>query len=432
MRQCNHRNVIVQNIILFQCDQRSGRFGQGSFVNALLPLFLNDENINVVIVKTDSLRIYKPLMDTEDGLETLLIPSLLGSQRLTGESLPSQRYYATQVAGILYEYLREKINIVFWINTIDYLNVCRECKALFNDLRIFYVHHSFSWKYMLNIPDDAFQRIWQSKEHAIHPKAFEMTGYQQEMALLADQVIAVTKHAKAFFTQALDIPATKIRTIYNGVNHLLGELAEKAALRQKYGFVESDRIAIICGRITRDKGIPEALKAFKIVAKTNPNFKLVIIGDGYISEFVNLSAPYWSRVIYTGELTALQVREFYSLADLGLIPSLHEQCSFTAIEMSIFKLPLIVSDVDGLRELFTHDIDALKIPLTLTGLGEKQIDTVTFAEQIKTLINDSATAEVLRRNSYQKAMDLFSIRKMHKAYKEMLNDLVATSQPSLN
>jgi glycosyltransferase involved in cell wall biosynthesis len=414
---------MVQNIILFQCDQRSGRFGQGSFVNVLLPLFIRDENLNVVIVKTDSIRISKPLMDKEDGLETLLIPSLLGLQRLTGESLPAQQYYATQLAGILYEYLHKKTNLVFWINTIDYLNVCRECKALFNDLRIFYVHHSFSWKYMLNIPDDAFQRIWQNKEHAIHPKAFEMTGYQQEMALLADQVIVVTKHAKAFFTQALDIPSTKIRTIYNGVNHLPGALAEKTVLRQKYGFVKSDQIAIICGRITRDKGIPEALKAFKIVAEVYPNFKLVIIGDGYISEFVHLSEPYWSRVIYTGELTALQVREFYSLADIGLIPSLHEQCSFTAIEMSIFKLPLIVSDVDGLRELFTHQVDALKIPLVLTERGEKQIDIPEFARLIKQLIDNSDLAHMLRRNSYQKAINVFSLTKMYESYKEMLKSL---------
>lgn len=417
---------MILTVVLLQCDQRSGHFGQGSFVNVLLPLFREDKDIRLVVVKTDSMRVSKPLIDKVNGFETLLIPSLIGTQRLTGESLPAQQYYAAQLTGILYEHLREKPNLIFWVNTIDYLNVCKECKVLFTDLNIFYVHHSFSWKYMLNIPDRAFQTLWENKEYTIHPKAFEMTGYQQEMANLADRVITVTEHAKAFFSTTLGIHASKIKTIYNGIDSPERTPIDKALLRQKYGFSESDRIAIICGRVTRDKGIPDALNALKIVAESNPNFKLVIIGGGYISDFVHLSSPYWSKVTYTGELTTYQVQEFYYLADLGLIPSLHEQCSFTAIEMSIHKLPLVVSDVDGLRELFAHEIDALKIPIILTEHGEKQVDVPEFAKLINELINNSDMAEMLSQNSYQKAMDLFAIDKMHGAYREMLVELVTT------
>ena len=39
------------------------------------------------------------------------------------------------------------------------------------------------------------------------------------------------------------------------------------------------------------------------------------------------------------------------MVDVGIVPSFVEQCSYTAIEMMCFGLPLIVSDVEGLKEI---------------------------------------------------------------------------------
>jgi glycosyltransferase involved in cell wall biosynthesis len=415
---------MTKNVVLLQCAQRSGHFGQGSFVKALLPYFINDKTVSLTIVKTDALDIAQPQLEKVDGVDTILIPQLIGSQLLTGEAAPAQQYYSVKLAGILYEFFRNKPNLIFWVNTIDYLNVCIESKAVFPRLKIFYVHHSFTWKYMLNMPDNTFKVLWQKGHNEVHPKAFEMTGYQQKITLVADQTVTVTEHAKAFFTTILGTPAEKVKMIYNGVDPSVARSSKKSVLRRKYGFSKSDKILVICGRITKDKGIPDALRAFQIVAERNANLKLMIIGAGYIAEYVHLAAPYWSRVIYTGELSQSAVSEFYTLADIGVIPSLHEQCSFTAIEMRLHRLPLIVSDVDGLQEVFNHEIDALKIPLRLTEKGEKQIDVAVLASQIDLLINDHELAGRLRSNSYQKARDIFSLNNMYKGYRQLIAELM--------
>ena len=64
-----------------------------------------------------------------------------------------------------------------------------------------------------------------------------------------------------------------------------------------------------------------------------------------------------------GVVSFNELKKLYSESTIGIIPSLHEQCSYVAIEMSMFGLPIIVSDVDALSEMFEDEINALKIPL---------------------------------------------------------------------
>jgi len=45
-----------------------------------------------------------------------------------------------------------------------------------------------------------------------------------------------------------------------------------------------------------------------------------------------------------------QLYKLYSIADIGVLLSLYEQGSFSVIEMLAHGIPLIISDVDGLKE----------------------------------------------------------------------------------
>ncbi|WP_026632533.1 glycosyltransferase [Dyadobacter alkalitolerans] len=414
---------MTYSIILLQCANRGGHFGQGSFTNALMPHFQDNPKFELTVVLTDTAGLDKAKKSVINEITTFSIPSLLGQKRLSSEPVPEQKFYALKLAGIIYEHIYQKPNPVIWVNTIDYLNVCSELRKLLPIMKLFYVHHSFSWKYLLNISDSHFKTLWTENKASLSSKPFEMTEYQRRMVLLADQAVAVTHHARNFFIDVLEIPEKKIRTIYNGSNESNFSYDKKRSLRQAYGFSDDDYILILCGRITPDKGVAQALGAFTQLAKKYLTLKIVIIGTGYITEFVNLPAPYWNRVVYTGEIDRLLVSDFYSMADIGLIPSFHEQCSFTAIEMQFHQLPLVVSDTDGLSELFTDEHDALKVSITIDENGLKKIAAQILADKIDRLLSDSTLREYLAENALAKAINIHSLSKMRQEYDMLVEEL---------
>lgn len=412
-----------KNIVLFFCGLRTGHFGQGTFIHSLLPYFKTRLDITVTLIKTDCDDISEISSYKEDGTDIIAIPHLSNRIVLTGQNNPVQKTYAQRIIGIIYPYLKDKTNLLFWVNSVDYLNLCYDLKHVFNKCKIMYVHHSFSWKYFMNVPDDVFGNEWKKGNDSFHPKAFEMTRYQQEMALASDMVITVTNHAKDFFVNVLDIPSYKVVTIYNGRSVPSKKQERKQGLRKKYGFNKAEKIILFSGRITKDKGFPDILRALKLVADKNDKIKLVVVGAGGIFEYTSIVEPYWSKIIYTGELEQEQVSDFYQLADMGVIPSLHEQCSFTAIEMRLHKLPMIVSGVDGLDELFTHEQDSLKLTVRLNKSGEKILDDKEFADHIERMMADRKLANLLVKNSYKKGIKLFSIQKMWERYEQVLTNV---------
>ena len=107
--------------------------------------------------------------------------------------------------------------------------------------------------------------------------------------------------------------------IYNGLDFQEDVNGSKHVILQKHGFSKMDKVLIVCGRITRDKGFGYALKAFALLAAKYTNLRFVVIGAGYISDFVNFSKPHWNRVTFTGELSKREVYEFYSMADIKLL-----------------------------------------------------------------------------------------------------------------
>ena len=186
-------------IVLFYCEKRTGHFGQGSFTKALLTYFKTRAYINVTLIKTDCDDIAKVFTHLEDGITVIAVPRLTPDSMLIAANQPFQKIYAQRIVGTIYPYLKDKSNLLFWVNSIDYLNVFYELKSVLPGCKLMYVHHSFSWKYLINIADHVFVDEWKKGNNSFHPIAFEMTKYQQEMALLADRVITVTNHAKDFF-----------------------------------------------------------------------------------------------------------------------------------------------------------------------------------------------------------------------------------------
>lgn len=55
--------------------------------------------------------------------------------------------------------------------------------------------------------------------------------------------------------------------------------------------------------------------------------------------------------LFLGKVSSSEVEDVYRSAYIGVMPSFHEQCSYTAIEMMRHKIPLVGTDTTGLAEM---------------------------------------------------------------------------------
>ena len=118
------------------------------------------------------------------------------------------------------------------------------------------------------------------------------------------------------------------------------------------------------------------------------------------------------KIDILGTVSFNELKELYTTNTIGVIPSLHEQCSYVAIEMSMFGMPMIVSDVDALSEMFEDEVNALRIPLVFDEDFGLELDEEKLADAIIRLIDDEALRLKLTTNPIKNYQERFTLEKM--------------------
>ncbi len=106
----------------------------------------------------------------------------------------------------------------------------------------------------------------------------------------------------------------------------------------------------------------------------------------------------------------------------------HEQCSFVAIEMAMFGVPMIVSDVDALSEMFEHEKNALKTPLLFDEYFGLRLDENKLKENIIRLIEDSNLRKRLSVNVRKLYKNKFTLNRMINETYDVYNQLLSEKQ----
>jgi glycosyltransferase involved in cell wall biosynthesis len=216
----------------------------------------------------------------------------------------------------------------------------------------------------------------------------------------ADHIICVTHFAKEAVTRWYKTPDEKITVIHNGTGDLSSikeacTSEKKKIIRRQLGFNEKERLILFVGLIEERKGIKHMLQAFNNLAKEYTDIRLIIAGDGDYKEVFERTKNCRGRIILTGKIPKEEVCQLYQIADIGVIPSVFEQCSYVALEMLKYGLPVVVSDVPGLKELYIDHKNALLVPLFKTDDSSLKLEVAEdeLERSVERLLSD----ENLRR-----------------------------------
>lgn len=186
--------------------------------------------------------------------------------------------------------------------------------------------------------------------------------------------------------------------------------------------VSDDSIVIIfVGRITKDKGILELLKAFEILLSKNLNVSLLLVGpiDGdVVVGGVDLESYISSNenIISTGFTDSPE--KYLSIADIFCLPSYREGFGTVIIESASMGLPCVASNIYGLS-------DAVQNGETGILVGVKNVDSLVNA--LTQLTEDHMLRADMGQNAKNRAIRDFGSNKVNSLvvdeYKRLMDGL---------
>lgn len=366
----------MKHLYLFNENTKASVYGIGTYIKQLTNCLLNRKDIYLHIVN---------LRCEIDEFEVVKTDSCCKYSFPNIDS--AQSYYYRNIWFVLNSYIKgvDSRLLVFHLNYFNSYPLVKYIRMEYPAGIIVFTIHYFTWCFKLNGNTSYFRElIKEGKNNKTDNRDNHIiSSFEEEKTLLneVDCIICLSQYTKEILTQDYEISKKKINLIYNGLIDeavVLGR-NEKNKLRKELLFSKREKIILFVGRLDDIKGLDILINAFKIALKKETNARLVIVGDGLYSTYLNESKYYWSRIVFTGRLEKEDLYKFYQIADVGVMPSMHEQCSYVAIEMLMFNVPLILSTTTGLNEML--DADENKIKIT-EGIDNIHVSTDNLANLI--------------------------------------------------
>jgi len=192
--------------------------------------------------------------------------------------------------------------------------------------------------------------------------------------------------------------------------------APDAAFRAELGIPPGAPVVGAVGRLNGEKDYPNMLRAAQILLEQRPDLYFVIAGKGELEPELKALATELGvaqRVIFMGHFH--DVRKVFELMDLYVLSSTREGLPNTVLEAMAMEVPIVSTDVDGVKEAVTDQREAFLVPAQ---------DSAKLAEGIARMLDDRQLRERLARDARAKVEAEFSFahrtRKIETLYKKLM------------
>ncbi len=209
-----------------------------------------------------------------------------------------------------------------------------------------------------------------------------------------DQVFALHQQQKKTIMDIYGIPSRKVSVIGTGYNDQIFHQAAHSDSNHPFRF-------IYAGKICREKGIPELLKALECISQEGhsdfelhlaggcSDFKLrrILTGSSEKELIPGLLASAPFPIYYHGLLTQDRLAELYRRCNTFVLPSYFEGLPLVLMEAMACGLQTICNDLPGVKEWLTSEIpDCNTEFVTMPELiSADEPDPATLADYISRL-----------------------------------------------
>ena len=183
----------------------------------------------------------------------------------------------------------------------------------------------------------------------------------------ADKIIAISGATKDYVLR-LGAKPKKVQVVYNGVDlkrfrHIEGKREE---MRRKLGIPQDAIVVLTVRRLVYKNGVDTLIEGANIAVKKNQRIVFLAVGKGPDSDSVKLRIQQLGiegNFKLAGFVSDEDLSSYYNVADLFVLPSKSgEGLPLVALEAMACALPVIATDVGGIREILMKDYGKLVPP----------------------------------------------------------------------
>ena len=126
----------------------------------------------------------------------------------------------------------------------------------------------------------------------------------------------------------------------------------------KHELKDRDNLIGYIGRLSAEKGILNLIKSFPLILETNPNLKLVIIGDGpeknFIEKFIK-KEKIGNQIELKGWVNHDEIPDYLNKFKLVVIPSFTEGLPNIMLESTACSTPVLATPVGSIKDVISHE-----------------------------------------------------------------------------
>ena len=196
--------------------------------------------------------------------------------------------------------------------------------------------------------------------------------------------------------------------------------AERKSTRDKYGVKDDEVVIAIIGRLAPIKNHDYFLDTMDaILSKTTKKIKCFIVGDGsernHIESRVKLLNQKFKSdsIIMTSWISDIGL--FNAGVDIVCLTSKNEGTPVSLIEAQAGRIPIVTTDVGGVRDIIKDGETGFVIPLNAKAL---------FIDRVLELVENEKTREKMSQNGWNYVQDKFHyktlVKNMDHLYKRLL------------
>jgi glycosyltransferase involved in cell wall biosynthesis len=254
-----------------------------------------------------------------------------------------------------------------------------------------------------------------------HGKDYYWEKARRRLAMLFiannSQLVTVSRDLGKFLEEKIGIRASRIKTVYNGIDiNMFSKKNSPAAKREELRIEGNTKIVGTVGNLYPVKGQIHLIRAIPLVLSDNPNVMFLFIGRGdqekdLRQEALNLNVS--SRVRFLGFRS--DVPALLDVMDVFVLPSLSECLPLSVLEAMAKKIPPVVTDVGGNREIIDDGVTGCVVP---------PANADALADSISLLLKNEKMAEAIGKKASEVVKQRFSLELMIAKYEEIYNSML--------
>ncbi len=338
----------------------------------------------------------------------------------------SDKYRLTRYNEQIYRiaapmFAADKGRNIIHIHTLNLIDLAMYIKSR-TGCKIITHLHCIPWKDLYNADRTKFNELYalqaERKDVSEHKHRYLTNNSELQAYRDADHIICVTRCAVDFLRDTMGITEDKITVIFNGIDDF-----DDGGGRRKKGSDDKFELLYV-GILSDSKGLNYISDAMRKARSRGCKLSLTVAGKVSAEQAAEIKENNRDLELeILGRISFDELTRHYKRCDIGIIASLQEQCSYVAIEMAMFGMPIITTAVDGLDEMFTDGEDALKTGVRFSKIRSLTVDTDSMADKIVSLVRDPKLRERLGRNARHTYEKRFSLNRMAERTVEVYNEI---------